>query len=59
MFISDATSDGTRRVGRWNLRDSAEGESDFEDNVPTKRKKRSVSTVDLLNPLIILYQSIS
>ncbi|KAF8386740.1 hypothetical protein PRIPAC_75882 [Pristionchus pacificus] len=39
----DATSDGTRRVGRWNLRDSAEGESDFEDNVPTKRKKRSVN----------------
>ncbi|GMT04106.1 hypothetical protein PENTCL1PPCAC_26280 [Pristionchus entomophagus] len=39
----DATSDGSRRVGRWNLRDSAEGESDFEDNVPTKRKRRTIN----------------
>ncbi|GMR32661.1 hypothetical protein PMAYCL1PPCAC_02856 [Pristionchus mayeri] len=39
----DETSDGKRRVGRWNLRDSAEGESDFEDNVPAKWKRRSVN----------------
>ncbi|GMT32361.1 hypothetical protein PFISCL1PPCAC_23658 [Pristionchus fissidentatus] len=38
-----STDNGTRRVGRWNLRDSAEGESDFEDSGPTKRKRRIVN----------------